>query len=79
MHSERECEAPTRCRNSGGPHRSESRNCQARPEWTGPLTKEQLTTIRQHAQREYAAVARVKAAAERAEITSIAASKDAPI
>ncbi|KAI1001048.1 hypothetical protein K3495_g7153 [Podosphaera aphanis] len=79
MHSERECEAPTRCRNCGGPHRSESRNCQARPARTGPLTKEQLTTIRQHAQCEYTAVARVKAAAERAEITSIAASKDVPI
>ncbi|KAI1005168.1 hypothetical protein K3495_g3045 [Podosphaera aphanis] len=38
-----------------------------------------LTTIRQYSQREYAAVARVKGAAERAEITPIAASKDAPM
>ncbi|KAI0996172.1 hypothetical protein K3495_g12005 [Podosphaera aphanis] len=62
MHSATECQAPTKCRNCGGPHRSESRNCQARPTRTGPVTKEQLPVIRQYRQREFAVVARAKAA-----------------
>ncbi|KAI1002309.1 hypothetical protein K3495_g5893 [Podosphaera aphanis] len=62
MHSASECKAPVRCRNCGGPHRSDSRNCLARPTRTGPVTKEQLAVIRQYGQREFAAVARAKAA-----------------
>ncbi|POS82454.1 hypothetical protein EPUL_005836, partial [Erysiphe pulchra] len=66
MHHNIECKAPTRCRNCGGPHRSDSRNCLARPSRTGPVTKEQLAKIRQMSQKEYHAVARAKAAVLRA-------------
>ncbi|KAI0994153.1 hypothetical protein K3495_g14030 [Podosphaera aphanis] len=45
------------------PHRSDSRSCLARPTRSGPVTKEQLVTSRQASQREFAAVARAKAAA----------------
>lgn len=68
MHSITDCKAPTKCRNGGGPHRSESRNCLARPSLTGPGTKEQLEVIRQMIQREYHAVARAKAATLRSEV-----------
>ncbi|KAI0995416.1 hypothetical protein K3495_g12763, partial [Podosphaera aphanis] len=67
MHSTAECKAHTKCRNCGGPHRSDSRSCLARPTRSGPVTKEQLITIRQASQREFAAVARAKAAVRRAE------------
>ena len=40
------------------------------------MTKEQLATIRQYGQREYAAVARAKAAARKAEEAAKAASTD---
>ncbi|POS82964.1 hypothetical protein EPUL_004832 [Erysiphe pulchra] len=62
-----DCKAPTRCRDCGGLHRSDSRDCLARPSHSGPVTKNQLHTIRQMSQREYHAIARVKAAVIRAE------------
>lgn len=73
MHSTSECKAHTKCRNCGGPHRSDSRSCLARPNRSGPVTKEQLATVRQASQREFAAVARAKAAVRRAEAAAIAA------
>ncbi|KAI0994607.1 hypothetical protein K3495_g13574 [Podosphaera aphanis] len=73
MHSSAECKAHAKCRNCGGPHRSDSRSCLARPTRSGPVTKEQLVTIRQASQREFAAVARAKAAVRRAEAAAIAA------
>ncbi len=76
MHSAAECPAPTRCRNCGGPHRSDSRNCLARPTRSGPVTKEQLVVIREYGQREFAAVARAKAAARKAEEAAKAATVD---
>ncbi|KHJ32655.1 putative eka-like protein [Erysiphe necator] len=63
--------APTKCRNCGGPQRSDSRNCLARPSRSGPVTKDQLKTIRQMGQREYHAEARAKAAIIRAEAAAI--------
>ncbi|KAI0998720.1 hypothetical protein K3495_g9472 [Podosphaera aphanis] len=76
MHSATECQAPTKCRNCGGPHRSESRNYLARPTRIGPVTKKQLVMIRQYGQREFAAVARAKAAATKAEEAAKAATVD---
>ncbi|KAI1000717.1 hypothetical protein K3495_g7480 [Podosphaera aphanis] len=73
MHSATECKTPLRCRNCGGPHRSDSRNCLVRPTRTGPVTKEQLATIRQYRQREYVAVDRAKAAVQKAEEAAIIA------
>ncbi|KAI1002490.1 hypothetical protein K3495_g5711 [Podosphaera aphanis] len=73
MHSTAECKDHTKCRNCGGPHRSDSRSCLARPTRSGPVTKEQLVTIRQASQREFAAVARAKAAVRRAEAAAITA------
>ncbi|KAI0997130.1 hypothetical protein K3495_g11057 [Podosphaera aphanis] len=73
MHSTAECKAHTKCRNCGGPHRSDSRNCLARPTRSGPVTKEQLVTIRQASQREFAAVARAKVAVRRAEAAATVA------
>ncbi len=78
MHAGQECKAPTRCRNCGGPHRSDYRKCLARLSGTSPESKEQLSIIRQCEQQEYAAVVRARAAAERAEVASDAASKDVP-
>ncbi len=78
MHSSDECKAHTNCRNCGGPHRSDSRSCLARPTRSGPVTKEQLVTIRQASQREFAAVARAKAAVKRAEAAAIAAAVPKP-
>lgn len=42
--------------------------CLARPTRSGPINKEQLSTIRQMSQREFHAVARAKAAVKRAEV-----------
>lgn len=78
MHSTSECKAHTKCRNCGGPHRSDSRSCLARPTRSGPVTKEQLATIRQASQLEFAAVARAKAAVMRAEAAAIAAAVHKP-
>ena len=72
MHSTSDCKAHTKCRNCGGPHRSDSRSCLARPTRSGPVTKEQMVTIRQASQREFAAVARAKAAVRRAEAAATA-------
>ena len=58
--------ALTSCRNCGGPHRSDSRKCLARPTRQGAPTKEQLKTFRQAGDREYQAVVRAKAAEDRA-------------
>ena len=75
MHSTDECRAHTKCRNCGGPHRSDSRTCLARPTKAGPVSKEQLANIRIASQRELAAVVRAKAAARRAEAAVQAAAK----
>ncbi|KHJ32658.1 putative eka-like protein [Erysiphe necator] len=50
--------------NCGGPHRSDSRRCLARPTRSGAPTKEQLKTYRQAGEREYQAIIRAKAAEE---------------
>ncbi|KHJ32514.1 putative eka-like protein [Erysiphe necator] len=71
MHLVTDCKAPTKCRNCGGPHRSDSRNCLARPSRSGPVTKYRLKTIRQMSQREYHAEARAKVAIIRAEAAAI--------
>ncbi|KHJ31845.1 putative eka-like protein [Erysiphe necator] len=63
MHSINECKAPTKCRNCGDPHRSDSRNCLAHPPRPGPVSKDQLKTIRQMGQREYHNKARAGAGA----------------
>ncbi|KHJ30440.1 putative eka-like protein [Erysiphe necator] len=60
------CMAVTKCRNSGGPHRSDSRRCLARPTRSGAPTKEQLKTYRQAGEREFLALLRAKAAEESA-------------
>ncbi|CCU82299.1 putative effector protein [Blumeria hordei DH14] len=65
MHSESECKALTRCRNCGGPHRSDSRACLARPNKSGPIQ-----------QGEFAKVARFRAAGKRAEEAIMASAKD---
>ncbi|KHJ32492.1 putative eka-like protein [Erysiphe necator] len=70
MHSINECKAPNKCRNCGGPHRSDSRNCLARSSSSGPVSKDQLKTIRQMGQREYHAKARAEAAVIRAEVAT---------
>ncbi|KHJ30916.1 putative eka-like protein [Erysiphe necator] len=68
MHSEDFCMAPTKCRNCGGPHRSDSRKCLARATRNGAPTKEQLKIIRLAGDREFQAVLRAKAAEERASV-----------
>ncbi|RKF59116.1 putative eka-like protein [Golovinomyces cichoracearum] len=45
MHDISECKALTRCRNCGGPHRSDNRICLARPTRSGPINKEQSSKI----------------------------------
>ena len=76
MHSEEECKALTKCRNCGGPHRSDFQDCLARPSKNGPVTKEQLAFIRQVEQGKFAEVARARVAARRAEEAILAAAKD---
>lgn len=66
MHCQESCRAPTKCRNCGGPHRSDSHRCLARPTRAGPPSKEQLKVYRQAGEREYQAFARARAAEERA-------------
>ncbi|CCU81324.1 EKA-like protein [Blumeria hordei DH14] len=75
MHSTDECHAHTKCRNCGGPHRSDSRACLARPTKSGPVSREQLATIRMASQRDLVAVVRAKAAVRRAEAAAQAAAK----
>ncbi|KHJ30558.1 putative eka-like protein [Erysiphe necator] len=56
--------ATTKCRNCGGPHRSNSRRCFACPTRSGTATKEQLKIYLQAREREYQAVLRAKAGEE---------------
>lgn len=63
--------AMTKCRNRGGPYRSDSRKCLARPTRSGFPTKEQLQSYREVGDREYQAVVRAKAAAAENELTSL--------
>ncbi|POS82334.1 hypothetical protein EPUL_006231, partial [Erysiphe pulchra] len=63
-HTEDLCMAGTKCRNCGGPHRSDSRKCLARPTRSGAPTKEQMKTIRQIGEREFHAVLLAKATKE---------------
>ncbi|KHJ30226.1 putative eka-like protein [Erysiphe necator] len=65
-----ECKAPTKCRNCGSSHRSDNRNFLARPSRSGPVSKDQLRTIRKMGQREYHAKARAKTAGIRAEVAA---------
>ncbi|KHJ34807.1 putative eka-like protein [Erysiphe necator] len=74
MHPEEECKALTKCRNCGGPHRSDSRKCLARPTKAGKPTKEQLQVIRIAGQREFDAVNRARAAVDRAKAACISVS-----
>ncbi|KHJ30326.1 putative eka-like protein [Erysiphe necator] len=74
MHLEEECKALTKCRNCGGPHRSDSRKCLARPTKAGKPTKEQLQVIRIAGQREFDAVNRARAAVDRAKAACISVS-----
>lgn len=66
MHCQESCRAPTKYRNCGDPHRSDSHRCLARPTRAGPPSKEQLKVYRQAGEREYQAFARARAAEERA-------------
>ena len=68
QHTLSECTSSLRCRNCGGPHRSDDRKCLARPTRAGPITKEQLEKIRQISQKEFAATARANATRRRAEV-----------
>ncbi|KHJ34645.1 putative eka-like protein [Erysiphe necator] len=69
-HAVDSCMAATKCRNCGGPHRSDSRRCLARPIRSGAPTKEQLRIYRQAGDREYQAVLRARAAEEKAANTT---------
>ncbi|KHJ30762.1 putative eka-like protein [Erysiphe necator] len=66
MHTQDVFIAATQCRNCGGPHRSDSRKCLARPTRHGAQTKEQLKVYRQAGDREYQAAVRARAALEKA-------------
>ena len=81
MRLERDCKAPIKCRNCGGPHRSDSRNYLARPTRAGAPSKLQLQTIRNAGQRESTAIKRAKAAVEKARASSTTPSQpsSAPI
>ncbi|POS88216.1 hypothetical protein EPUL_000796 [Erysiphe pulchra] len=56
------CRATTKCRDCGGPYRSESRRCLARPTCAGTPSKESMKIDRQVGEREYQAVLHAKAA-----------------
>ncbi|KHJ36121.1 putative eka-like protein [Erysiphe necator] len=58
--------ATTKCRNCGGPYRSDNRRCLARPKRSGASTKEQMKAFRQAGEREFQAVLRAKVAEESA-------------
>ncbi|POS83591.1 hypothetical protein EPUL_004307 [Erysiphe pulchra] len=66
MHTQDTCIAATRCRNCGGPHRSDNRKCLARPTCHGAPTKEKLKVYRQAGDRESQAAVRARAAEEKA-------------
>lgn len=59
--------AARRCRNCGGPHRSESRRFFASPTCLGVPTKEQITIYKKAGEREYQAVFRAREAEARSE------------
>ncbi|KAI1005700.1 hypothetical protein K3495_g2517 [Podosphaera aphanis] len=75
MHCQESCRAPTKYRNCGGPHRSDSHKYLVRPTRAGPPSKEQLKVYRQAGEREYLAFARARSAEERA---TAVAELDAP-
>ncbi|KHJ31956.1 putative eka-like protein [Erysiphe necator] len=66
MHTQDNFKATTRCRNCGGPHRSDSRRCLARPTCHGAPTKEQLRAYRQAGDREFQATIRARVVEEKA-------------
>lgn len=66
MHGEEACKSLTKCKNCGGPHKSGSTKCLARPTRLSAPTKEQLKIYRQVGDREFHAVAKAKAAEEKA-------------
>ncbi|POS82289.1 hypothetical protein EPUL_005800 [Erysiphe pulchra] len=68
MHAQVDCKALTKCRNFGGPHRSDSHRCLARPTRYGNPTKDQLKVYRNAGDREYQAVVRAIAAESKAAI-----------
>ncbi|POS83693.1 hypothetical protein EPUL_005062, partial [Erysiphe pulchra] len=76
IHAQGDCKALTKCRNCGGPHRSDSYRCLARPTRSGNPTKEQLKVYRKAGDREYQAV--VRAVAEES-IAAIAEDSDGSI
>ncbi|POS82480.1 hypothetical protein EPUL_005630 [Erysiphe pulchra] len=65
-HTQDLCMAATKCRNCGGPHRSDSHRCLAHPIRLDVPTKEQMKKFRQVGEREYQAVIRAKTAEESA-------------
>ena len=75
MHSKAECKASSRCRNCGGPHRSFSRDCQARPNKLGPVEKKLLEAIHRSEHLLYAKTALAKVAAKREEEAIIASNR----
>lgn len=56
MHQQDICMAPTKCRNCGGIHRSDSRRCLARPTRSSKPTNKQLKIYRQAGDRDNQAV-----------------------
>ncbi|KHJ34773.1 putative eka-like protein [Erysiphe necator] len=68
MHAQDVCKALTKGRNCGGPHRSDSHRCLARPSRYGKPTKKQLDAYRRAGDREYQGVVRANAAEARAAI-----------
>ncbi|KHJ34548.1 putative eka-like protein [Erysiphe necator] len=63
------CMVAIKCRNCGGPHRSDSRRCLVRPTRSGIPTKEQLKKYMQAGERKLKAVARAKKAELKAATT----------
>ncbi|KHJ30082.1 putative eka-like protein [Erysiphe necator] len=66
MHNENDCKTLKKCKNRGGPHRSDSHKYLARATRSGGPTNEQLKTFCTVGERENQAVAREKAAEQRA-------------
>ncbi|KAI1008088.1 hypothetical protein K3495_g138 [Podosphaera aphanis] len=76
IHTQDTRQAFTRYRDCGGPHRSDSHRCLARPTRSGSPTKEQLKNFLQAGNREYQTVVRAKAAEARASIAEEAANAE---
>ena len=70
LYPEAEYKATTKCHNCGSPHRTDSRDSLARSTRSGPIIWEELGSIRQASQQEFAKVARAKAARRKAEAGS---------